>query len=211
MLPTLPKQNRLDIIAIGASAGGVEAVSNLLSLLPYDLAAAVLVVVHRDPERPSALLSILSRKGHLNVIVPKDGDRLDYGVCFLGKPDEHLTVGPGLQVHLMPDHFYRSHNIDALFNSLARNAGIRTIGIVLSGLLKDGTQGLKAIREAGGMAFVQSIEEAAYQDMPRNAIKHDGAIDLIGPISRIASEITRRSGRLRSAPALQPNLKSDQA
>jgi len=121
-----PKRNCFDIVAIGASASGVEAVSELVSLLPHDLAAAVLVVLHRDPERTSSLLSILTRRAKLNVVVPRHGDRLDYGTCFIGTPEEHLTIGPDLQVHLVPDHFYRSHNVDALFNSLARNAGSRT-------------------------------------------------------------------------------------
>jgi two-component system, chemotaxis family, protein-glutamate methylesterase/glutaminase len=195
MLPIRPNWNGHDIVAIGASAGGVEAISELLSWLPRDLAAAVLVVLHRTPAQPSQLQSILSHKARLNVVIPKEGDRLDYGVCFVGTPDRHLTVGPGLRLHLVPNHFYRSHNIDVLFGSLARNAGSRTIGVVLSGLLKDGTLGLRAIKEAGGMAVVQSMEEAAYPDMPRNAIKHDGAIDLIAPVSEIAAHIVRLTGR----------------
>ena len=82
-----------------------------------------------------------------------------------------------------------------LFNSLARNAGGRTIGVVLSGMLKDGTLGLKAIKEAGGTALVQSIEEAAFEEMPSNAIRHDGAVDLIAPVSELAAEIVRFAGR----------------
>jgi|SRR5581483_315612 len=205
MLPIQPKPNSHDIVVIGASAGGVEALAELLSLLPRDLAAAVLIVLHRAPERPSQLKDVLSQKTRLNITIPKEGERLDYGICFVGKPDQHLTVGPGLQMHLVPDHFYRGHNIDALFNSLARNAGNRTIGVILSGLLQDGALGLKAIKESGGAAFVQSPEEAAYPDMPQNAILHGGPIDLIAPISRIAPEIVRLTGRTALAakhPAL---------
>jgi two-component system, chemotaxis family, protein-glutamate methylesterase/glutaminase len=195
MLPIWPKSNTHDIVAIGASAGGIEAILELISLLPEDLAAAVLVVLHRAPTRQSHLQSILSKKAHLTVAIPKERDRLDYGICLVGTPDQHLSIGPGLQVHLVPDHFYRSHNIDALFDSLARNAGSRTIGVVLSGLLKDGALGLKAIKEAGGIAFVQSIGEASYPDMPMNAIKHGGAIDLIAPVSKLASAIVKLTGR----------------
>jgi two-component system, chemotaxis family, protein-glutamate methylesterase/glutaminase len=172
-------------------------------LLPGDLAAAVLVVLHRTPARQSSLHNILSRKSRLRVVIPCEGDRLDYGVCIVGTPEQHLTVGPGLQLHLVPNHFYRGHNIDALFNSLARIAGERTIGIILSGMLKDGTLGLKAIKEAGGTAFVQSVEEAAYAEMPANAIKHDGAIDLIAPVSKIAADIVRLVGQI-AAPANRP-------
>jgi two-component system chemotaxis response regulator CheB len=105
-------------------------------------------------------------------------EQLRHGTCLIGEPDRHLTVGPDLRVHLLPNSFYRSHSIDALFCSLARHAGTRTIGVVLSGMLKDGTLGLKAIKEAGGIALVQSLEEAAYPEMPQSAIKHDGKIDL---------------------------------
>jgi two-component system, chemotaxis family, protein-glutamate methylesterase/glutaminase len=195
MLPIHAKPSGVDVVAIGASAGGVEALSELLSQLPGNLGAAVLVVMHRDPERASHLLDILSRKSKLKVEAAKEGDRLSSGICFVGTPNEHLTIGPGLRVHLVPDHFYRSHNVDALFHSLARNAGNRTIGVVLSGMLKDGTLGLKAIKEAGGKAFVQSPEEAAYPEMPRHAIQHAGRIDLIAPVSKLADEIVRISAR----------------
>jgi two-component system chemotaxis response regulator CheB len=197
VLPVQPKKNVYNIVAIGASAGGVAAVSELLSLLPGDLAAAVLVVVHRDPDRRSHLQNILTRKCQLKVAVPRQGDRLEYGVCFVGTPDQHLTVAPGLHVHLMPGHFYRGHNIDALFNSLARSAANRAIGLVLSGMLKDGTQGLKAIKESGGMAFVQSPKEAAYPDMPENAVRHGGTIDLIAPVAELAKTLVKIAGRTK--------------
>jgi two-component system chemotaxis response regulator CheB len=203
MLPIRQRRNALDIVAIGASAGGVEAVSQLLSLLPGDLAAAVLVVVHRSPEKVSHLHQVLAYRSKLEVIVPKEGYRLEKGVCIVGMPDRHLTVGPGLLVHLMPNHFYRSHNVDALFNSLARKAGSRTIGVVLSGLLKDGSAGLKAIKESGGLAFVQDPNEAAYSDMPHNAIWHDGPIDLVAPLAELASEISHLVGRVNTK-AKQP-------
>jgi two-component system chemotaxis response regulator CheB len=197
MLPIRPRRNVHDIVAIGASAGGVEAVSDLVSLLPPDLAAAVLIVVHRDPGRISHLHQVLSRRSKLRILIPDEGYRLDEGVCVVSTPERHLTIGPGLQVHLMPDHFYRSHNVDALFNSLARNAGSRTIGVILSGLLKDGTAGLKAIKESGGIALVQSLEEAAYPDMPASAIRHNRSIDMIAPVAGLASEISRLAGRVR--------------
>jgi len=199
VLPAQPKKNVHDIVAIGASAGGVEAVSEFLSLLPDDLAAAALVVLHRDPTRRSHLRDILSRKSRLRVVSPKEGDRLEYGVCLVGTPEQHLTVGPGLHVHLMADHFYRSHNVDVLFNSLARNAAGRTIGVILSGMLKDGTQGLNAIKESGGIALVQSPQEATFPEMPENAIKHDGSIDLVAPIAKLATALVRIVGRTNRA------------
>src|SRR5689334_16894929 len=99
MLPIRRRRNELDIVAIGASAGGVEAVSELLSHLPADLAAAVLVVVHRTPEKVSHLHQVLTYRSELKIIVPREGYRLEKGVCVVGTPERHLTVGPGLLMH----------------------------------------------------------------------------------------------------------------
>jgi chemotaxis response regulator CheB len=79
-------------------------------------------------------------------------------------------------------------------SALARHAGKRTIGVILSGLLKDGSFGLKAIKEAGGMVLVQNPAEAAYAEMPQSAIRYDGPVDLIGPIDALATEICRLTG-----------------
>lgn len=183
--------HRIDVIAIGASAGGVEALSKLLRALPMDLPAAVLVTLHRPVARDSQLQQILARVSRLPVVVARQGERLLPGKCYLGSPSRHLTVGPGLVANLVHDGFYRGHNIDLLFSSLARNAGKRTVGVVLSGLLKDGTQGLVALKEAGGKALVQSPGEAAFKDMPCSAIEFDGAVDRIAPIGELAHEICR--------------------
>jgi len=178
-----------DIVAIGASAGGVEAVTKLLHALPRAFPACILVALHRSPFKISDLHHVLSRKTKLQVVVPQGGEQLRQGICFVGKPDRHITVGPDLRIHLLANTFYRAHNIDALFCSLARHAGARTIGVVLSGMLKDGTLGLKAIKDTGGIALVQSPEEAAYPEMPRSAIEHDGHVDLVGPVEVLAKEI----------------------
>ena len=194
-------EHGFDIIAIGASAGGIEPIRDLLRQLPRDLPAAILIVVHRPLGYVSQLAQVLARKDHLRIVIPKEGQVIERGVCFLGMPDEHLTIGPSLRAHLVPDGFYRGHNIDALFQSLARHAGNRTIGVVLSGMLKDGTLGLKAIKEAGGMALVQAPEEAAYPQMPRSAIRYNGPVDFIGPVQALAGEIRRL---VLGAPILIP-------
>jgi chemotaxis response regulator CheB len=195
MIPKSAKPRHLDIIAIGASAGGVEAISHLLERLPGEIDATVMVVLHRSPDQISVLHRILSHKTRLKVVVARGGESLRPGICFVSEPGRHLTIGPDLHVGLLADGFYRSHSIDALFSSLAHHAGARTIGVILSGLLKDGTFGLKAIKEAGGIALVQDPDEAAYPEMPQNAIKSGGAIDLVGPVDVLASEICRLVGR----------------
>jgi two-component system chemotaxis response regulator CheB len=174
------------IVVIGASAGGVEALCALLRAFPAGLRAIVMIVLHRPIEHESRLREILSRVSHLPVIIAHNGQKLRPGVCYIGDPRRHLMLGPDARALLLEDHFYRSHNIDALFNSAAQAAGARSIGIILSGNLKDGALGLAAIKRAGGRAFVQSPEEATYKEMPRSAIEYDGPIDLVAPINRLA-------------------------
>jgi two-component system, chemotaxis family, protein-glutamate methylesterase/glutaminase len=189
-----PRHNQFDIVAIGASAGGVEATAELLGLLPHDLDATILVVIHRPVTGFSHLADILSHRSHWRVVVAKDRQTLEHGCCYISPLNEHLIIGQHNKLHLLSDGFYRGHTIDALFGSLARHAGSRTIGVVLSGMLKDGSLGLRSIKEAGGLAFVQSPETAPFSQMPRNAIAHDGPVDLIGSIPAIAAEIRARLG-----------------
>jgi two-component system, chemotaxis family, protein-glutamate methylesterase/glutaminase len=196
-----PTGHNFDVVAIGASAGGVEAISNLIELLPSQLAACILIVLHQTPERASHLHHILSRKTDLRIIVAHGGEQLKPGVCLTGPIDRHLTLGPDNRVHLLPNTFYRAHNIDALFCSLARHAGRRAIGVVLSGVLKDGSLGLRAIKEAGGVALVRTPDEAEYPDMPKSAIEFDGKIDLIGPIRALAGKISALVGERRDEVA----------
>jgi two-component system, chemotaxis family, protein-glutamate methylesterase/glutaminase len=180
-----------DIVAIGGSAGALDALEQLLMRFPSDLPAAVLLVLHRPVQHNSFLREILARATRMPIAIAHEGQRLEHGICYLGTPDRHLMVGPGPTFHLLPDGFYRAHNIDALFQSLAYHAGPRVIGVVLSGLLKDGSLGLRAIKDAGGLTMVQSPDEAPFKEMPRNAIKHDGIIDFIGPVDALAERICR--------------------
>jgi chemotaxis response regulator CheB len=182
-----------DIVAIGASSGGIEALKSLLEGLA-DIDAIVLVVLHRPANRASYLRDILLRNVRMPVVVARHGERLHEGVCYIGEPSQHLMVDSGLHADLLPDHRYTTRNIDELFISLARHFGPRTIGVVLSEQLDDGTRGLAAIKRAGGIAMVQSPQEAAYPDMPRNAINYDGPVDLVAPTSDLTAEIIRLTG-----------------
>jgi two-component system chemotaxis response regulator CheB len=127
-------------------------------------------------------------------VVARRGERLHHGVCYI--PSQHLIVGPGLHADLLPDRGTPTGTSIQLFISLARRYGPRTIGVVLSGQLDDGTRGLAAIKKAGGIAMVQSPNEAAYPEMPRNAIKYDGPVDLVAPIPDLAGEIIRLTGTI---------------
>lgn len=158
-----------DIVVIGASAGGVEAISTIVADLPRDLRAAVFVVLHLAKGR-SMLPEILTRAGHLPAIHPNDQDRLEYGHIYVARPDHHLVLGPDTVrvVHGPTENGCRPA-IDPLFRSAARVYGPRVIGIVLTGGLDDGTAGLAAVKEAGGIAIVQDPEEAFAPSMPRSA------------------------------------------
>ncbi len=183
----------MDILAIGASAGGIEALIALLKALPRNLPATVLVVVHRAPGKASLLPQILARATGHRVVVAQDGEELRNGTRYIGMPDRHLMMGNDHRLYLFPDGIYRGRNIDALFSSLAHHAGKRTIGVILSGLLKDGTDGLREIKQAGGIALVQNPEETMFSDMPKNAIIYDGPVDFVGSVQNLADEICRRT------------------
>jgi chemotaxis response regulator CheB len=179
------------LVVIGASAGGVEAVSDLLSYLPPNIRASILCVIHRGPQLPNYLRTTLANAAHIPVEIPHDGEALRTATCYVGLPALHLTVGPGLTARLVPDGFYRGHNVDALVHSAARQGGPRVIGVVLSGLGKDGAEGLSSIKDMGGVAMVQSLADAGYDSMPRSAIAQDGAIDVIGTTKELAEAICR--------------------
>jgi two-component system, chemotaxis family, protein-glutamate methylesterase/glutaminase len=183
-----------DIVAIGGSAGGIEALRDLLQEIPPGFPAAILIVLHRPPEAHSHLAEVLGRYVRLPVVIARAGDRLQHGVCYVGTPSEHLTVDRNGRFVLLADGFYRAHNIDALFQSLARNAGPRTIGVIVSGMRKDGSAGLFAIKDAGGIALVQAPSEAAHPEMPANALEYDGVIDLVAPVRVLGREICRQVG-----------------
>jgi two-component system chemotaxis response regulator CheB len=175
-----------DIFVIGASAGGVEALLTLMADLPVHFPAAILIVVHVPADPPSVLHEIFSRKGQISVMKAEDGAAIEPGMVYVAQSDMHLVIDQGFMrvVHGPKENRFRPA-IDPLFRSAALHYGSRVAGVILSGLLDDGTSGLAAVKEAGGIAIVQHPDDAMYPSMPNNALKKVAA-DYIVPISEMA-------------------------
>ena len=162
-----------DIIVIGASAGGVEALAQLVRGLPPDLPAAVFVVLHISPDGTSVLPNILNRCGPLPAAHPEDNQAIQHGRIYVAPPNKHLLVKNGhIRLTRGPRENRNRPAVDPLFRTAARWYGPRVVGVVLSGMLDDGTAGLLAIKSRGGTAIVQDPGEAFYAGMPRNAIEN---------------------------------------
>ena len=162
-----------DVVTIGASSGGVEALVRLAGGLPEDLPAAVLVVLHFPEGAPSALPRILSRSGPLPALHPEDGDRMEQGRVYVAPPGLHMMLEDG-RVRLVrgPKENYHRPAVDPLFRSAAVAYGRRVVGVVLSGARDDGTAGLSAIKRRGGVAIVQDPDDALFRGMPESALEY---------------------------------------
>jgi two-component system, chemotaxis family, protein-glutamate methylesterase/glutaminase len=162
-----------DIIVIGASAGGVQALMELVSGLPHDFPAAIFVAVHTSPSSPGVLPRLLDRSGPLPCQFAIEDRPIRPGTIMVAPPDHHLLVKRGRVVATRgPKENGFRPAVDPLFRTAARAYGPRVVGVVLSGGLDDGTEGLALIKQLGGVALVQDPEEAAFPSMPTSAVQN---------------------------------------
>jgi two-component system chemotaxis response regulator CheB len=179
-----------DVVVIGASAGGVEALIRLFAELPGDFPAAVAVVIHRSPYFAGKLGHVLGRRSALPVVEPEDGALVKPGSIYLAPRDQHVLLEAGaFRLNRGPRQHHTRPAIDPLFVSAARTYGKRVVGVILSGGGDDGVVGAIAINVVGGLVLVQDPDEARVGHMPRTAIARDH-VDAVLPLAGIAAGLT---------------------
>ncbi len=159
------------VVGVGASAGGLDAFTELLKHLPEKTGFAFAFVQHLDPTRPSRLSEILSRSTKMPVVEASDGVHMEPDRIYVIPPNASMSIADGtLQLAPRDEGAGRHLPVDHFFQSLASHRGNKAIGVVLSGNASDGTLGLKAIKAAGGISFAQAETSAKFPGMPRSAI-----------------------------------------
>lgn len=162
-----------DIVVIGASAGGVEALRRLVAEIPPDLPAAIFVVIHMPPWYESKLPKIIGGNGRAVAVPAQPEQPIEHGRIYVAPPDYHMLVDDGhVRLWRGPKENLHRPSVNALFRSAAVTYGGRVAGIVLSGALDDGSAGLWWIKRYDGMAIVQDPRDATFPDMPQNAMQY---------------------------------------
>lgn len=185
---------RRDLVVIGGSAGGVEALKKLVSALPPDLPATVCVTLHLASGSHSMLPGILDRAAAITVTGATDGTELVPGVIHVSCPDAHLVVvGDRLVLGRGAKENGNRPSVDVLLRSAAVARGPRVIGVVLTGMLDDGTAGLAAVARYGGACLVQDPAEAEFPSMPQNALHGTPSARAL-PLDQLVEEVVRIVG-----------------
>jgi len=186
-----PEPSTFPIVAIGASAGGLEAFSKLLRALPPQPGLALVFIPHLDPTHESALVELLSRTTTLPVHQAAEGMRVACNAVYVLPPNSDMTIADGVLHLAKREPGRRQHMpIDTFFKSLAGDQLSKAVGVILSGTANDGTLGLASIRDVAGVTFAQDSDSAKYDGMPNSAIAA-GVVDYVLSPERIAEELTR--------------------
>src|SRR5512132_133520 len=182
---------RFPVVGIGASAGGLEAFTQLLRALPSDTGMAFVFVQHLDPTHPTVLADLLSKATRMPTSQVEDGTPVRPDHLYVIPPNHSLTISGGVLRLGSRDQTHGQHlPIDTFLASLADDQGARAIGVILSGTGSDGTLGLRAIKSSGGVTFAQDERSAQHAGMPHSAVLA-GAVDLVLPPGEIAAELAR--------------------
>jgi two-component system chemotaxis response regulator CheB len=179
------------IVVVGASSGGIEALTRLAASLPSAFPAALCVVQHSSAQSPGVLDGILDRAGHLPAHPVRGGERPQPGHIYVAPPDRHLVLEPNrLRLTKGPRENRFRPAVDPLFRSAAQVYGPAAVGVILTGNLDDGAAGLWAIKQLGGVAIVQDPADAAYPSMPLSAIRHV-KVDHVVPLREVGPLLAR--------------------
>jgi len=186
------------LIAVGTSLGGFEALKTILGGLPEDFPAAIAVVQHRSHEDSECLLNLMEPYVRLPLVEVEDKDQIVGGYVYLSPPNYHLIAERGyFSLSADPPVMHARPSIDVLFESVAESFGESAIGVLLTGMGRDGTAGLAKIKERGGFAIVQDPTSAEGQRMPESAIA-SVAVDKVLPLAEIASFLVELCAGQRS-------------
>lgn len=181
-----------DVVVLAASAGGLNAFSQVVVGLPKQFPAGLLAVQHLDPHHRSLMATILGHRTALQVREARADDRVLPGILFMAPPDRHLLVNPNQRLLLAETelvHFVRP-SADLLFESAAACFRARTLGVVLTGTGSDGNMGVRAIKKVGGTVLVQDPETAEFRGMPDASIR-TGCVDFVLPLGQIPATLIR--------------------
>lgn len=184
-------ENDVLVVAIGASAGGLEAFTELLSHLPLDTGMAFVLVQHLDPKHESMLTELTSRSTKMPVLEVKNGMGIEPNHVYVIPPNTTMSIHDHTLRLTAREEVHGQHmSVDYFMRALAEAQGNKAIGVILSGAGTDGTLGLAEIQAQGGVTFAQDETSAKYDGMPRSAIA-SGCVDFVMPPAEIASELTR--------------------
>lgn len=187
------------IVAIGGSAGGLESVGTVLHGLPAEFASPILVVIHVHPKYISHAAEILRRQTNLQVKDAAEHETVTAGTVYIAPPDRHLLVRDGtIELANTPAVNFSRPSIDRTFNSVVKAYGPKVIGVVLSGSGRDGSEGLREIKDAGGYAIVEDPRTARFPGMPSAAVSAS-SVDQVLPLAKIAPLLVTLTSSMRGS------------
>lgn len=192
MVEVTPPTDGFDVIAVAASAGGVNALTVVLSHLPADLSVPVLVVQHLDRRHKTVIAEVLGRRCPMDVKLAEDEEVAQPRIVYVAPPDRHMLIASGAVLRLTDTelvHFVRP-SADLLFESVAGSYGERSIAVVLSGTGVDGAMGVRAVKARGGTVIVQDPATAEFTGMPKAALETQ-SVDFVLPLEEVAGVLTR--------------------